>query len=90
MVVAPSPNPRRSDRPLRGVTNEQRRTIQTLACLTLLHGRSPALGELAEVLGVSKPAAFYRLHWLEKKGLWCKASHSITTSGLLSALGLPR
>lgn len=81
--------PRRSDRPVRAVTDEQRGTIQTLACLTLLHGHGPTLGELAEVLGVSKPAAFYRLHWLEKKGLWSKADRSITAAGLLSALGLP-
>jgi Mn-dependent DtxR family transcriptional regulator len=54
-----------------------------------LRGRAPALREIAEVLQVSKPAVFYRLHWLEKKGLWSKANRAITEAGLLSALGLP-
>ena len=80
---------RRGDRPLRGVTEEQRRTVSTLACLTLLLGHAPTLSEIAEVLHVTKEAVFYRLHWLEKKGLWCKADRSITALGLRSALGLP-
>jgi hypothetical protein len=78
---------------VRRVTEQQRQTLGVLACLTLLHGRRPALGELADVLHVSKPAVLYRLHWLSKKGL-CQRPHArarwaITTPGLLSALGLP-
>jgi hypothetical protein len=49
---------------VRGVTTEQRRTLRIIAGLTLLHDTSPAISELARVLQVSKPAAFYRLHWL--------------------------
>jgi DNA-binding IclR family transcriptional regulator len=71
------------------VTREQHRTIQTLACLTLLHRRPPALSELGAVLGISKQAAFYRLHWLEKKGLWRRTDRALTAEGLSSALGLP-
>jgi len=71
------------------VTDEQRRTVSTVACLTLLRGHSPSLTEIAEVLHVSKEAVFYRLHWLEKKGLWSKADRSLTPLGLRSALGLP-
>lgn len=90
MVVAtPHPPRRRSDRPIRAVTDEQRHTINALACLTLLRGRAPLVRELGAALGVSKQAASYRLHWLEKKGLWRREDRSITTTGLLSALGLP-
>jgi Mn-dependent DtxR family transcriptional regulator len=85
MILAAAP--RRRDRPVRGVTTEQRRTLRIIAGLTLLHDTSPAISELARVLRVSKPAAFYRLHWLEKKGLWCRASRTLTESGL-SASGL--
>jgi hypothetical protein len=85
--------PRRPDRPLRRVTETQRQTLGVLACLTLLHGRRPALDELVDVLRMSKPAVLHRLHWLSKKGL-CQRPHprarwAITTPGLLSALGLP-
>jgi len=88
---------------MRRVTEEQRRTINAVACLTLLHGRTPALGEIAEVLHITKEAVHARLHWLEKKDLWQPAdiertddgrwgrlTGALTTSGLRSALGLPR
>jgi Mn-dependent DtxR family transcriptional regulator len=79
---------------VRGVTESQRRTLRIIAGLTLLRDGSPAISELAKVLQVSKPAAFYRLHWLEKKGLWCRASRTLTefglsASGLLTVLGQP-
>lgn len=80
---------RRRDRPTRGVTEEQQRTISVIACLTLLHGgRAPTLSEIGEVLGVTKEAVFYRLHWLEKKGLWRKEDRSVTELGLRTTLGL--
>lgn len=62
--------------------------MQVLACLELLHGRAPELAEVAEVLGVSKPAVLHRLHWMEKKGLWRKADRRVTELGLRSALGV--
>lgn len=88
------PHPqRRPDRPLRRVTEGQRQTLVILACLTLLHGRRPALDELADVLRLRKPSVLNRLHWLSKKGLCQRpragARWGITTPGLLSALGLP-
>ncbi|MFL5520596.1 MAG: hypothetical protein ACJ8B6_06645 [Gemmatimonadales bacterium] len=70
------------------MTEEQQRAINIIACLTLLHGRPPALAEIAEVLGVTKVAVFKRLHWLEKKGLWRKEDRSVTELGLRSSLGL--
>ena len=90
MCPQPPPPSRRSDRPARGVTEEQRHAIQVIACLTLLHGRAPELAELAEVFGISKPGVLHRLHWLEKKGLWRKADRSVTELGLRSSLGLDR
>jgi DNA-binding MarR family transcriptional regulator len=87
-ICPPRVEPRRRDRPERRVTETQRQALSALACLQLLRGRAPTLGELAEVLQVSKPAAFYRLHWLEKKGLWQRSGRAITQAGLLSALGL--
>jgi Mn-dependent DtxR family transcriptional regulator len=75
-------------RPVRGVTEEQQRAIQVIACLTLLHGRPPTLTEIAEVLEVTKEAVFYRLHWLEKKGLWRKEDRRVTELGLRTTLGL--
>jgi Mn-dependent DtxR family transcriptional regulator len=70
------------------VTETQKRALSAIACLTLLRGRVPTLGELAEVLQISKPAACDRLHWLEKKGLWERSGRAITQAGLLSAIGL--
>jgi DNA-binding IclR family transcriptional regulator len=71
------------------VTESQRQTLVILACLTLLHGRRPALDELATVLRLRKPSVLNRLHWLSKKGL-CQRPHSrarwaITTPGLAIA-----
>jgi hypothetical protein len=103
MVAAP-PH-RRADRPARAVTDEQRRALNAVACLTLLHGRPPTLDELSEALGVAKDALCHRLHWLRKKGLWLSAERSrepdgrypsgtpsgaITRLGLLAALGMSR
>jgi DNA-binding IclR family transcriptional regulator len=70
------------------VTEPQQHAIRVIACLTLLHGRAPELGELAEVLGISKPGAVHRLHWLEKKGLCSSSGRALTQLGLMSALGL--
>lgn len=61
--------------------------LGAITCLTLLHGRPPTLGELAEVLSVSKPAVFYRLHWLAKKGLWSRSSRAVTQAGFRCARG---
>lgn len=57
-----------------------------MACLTLLHGRAPELGEIAAALGVTKAAASYRLQWLEKKGLCNRATREVTELGLHAAL----
>lgn len=72
------------------MTEEQRRAMQVIACLTLLHGRPPTLSEIGEALGVTKEAVFYRLHWMEKKGYWRKLDRAITEPGLRAALGLQR
>lgn len=61
--------------------------LSAVACLTLLHGRPPALSELGAVLGISKQAVFYRLHWLGKKGLWSRPTRAITPAGLRCARG---
>ena len=105
LPLSPSLRPRRSDRPVRGVTEEQRRVLGAIACLTLLHGRPPTLDELGSALGVAKDALCHRLHWLRKKGLWASAerfreadgrypsatpSGAITRLGLLAALGMSR
>lgn len=55
---------------MRELSSEQRRTLTVIACLTVLHGRVPTLRQIAEALGCSRQAAHYRLHYLEKKGLW--------------------
>jgi hypothetical protein len=68
------------------VSHSQRKTLHALACLTLLHGRSPTLRELGHVFGCSKPAALYRLRWLEKKGLCSAERRALTETGLQSAL----
>jgi len=81
------PAARRPDRPARCVTENQRRTLGAIACLTLLHGRSPTLSELGRVLRVTKQAADYRLHWLAKKGLWSRTQRVITQAGLRCARG---
>ena len=59
-----------------------------VACLTLLHGREPTLGEIASALGCSKPAASKRLHYMAKKGLCEREARSVTEFGLRSALGM--
>jgi Mn-dependent DtxR family transcriptional regulator len=64
------------------VTREQRRSLQIIAGLTLIHGQAPALGELAAALHISKPSAFERLHWMAKKGLYCSTGRRLTPSGL--------
>ncbi|MEY4548255.1 MAG: LexA binding domain [Pseudomonadota bacterium] len=61
---------------------EQGRTLTIVACLTLLHGKAPTLRQIASVLGCSRPAAHYRLHYLEKKGFWNAARWSLTAAGL--------
>lgn len=85
-TTRPLPDRRRPDRPPRRVTREQRRTLQTIAGLMLLRGDPPALGELAATLGISKPSAFERLHWMAKKGLLDPRSRAITPSGLEEVL----
>lgn len=72
---------RRRDRPVRGVTSEQRRTLRIVTALTLLEGRSPSLSEIAAQLRISKDSAFDRLHWLAKKNLWCRSSRVVTPLG---------
>lgn len=67
---------------MRDLSAEQGRTLKVVACLTLLHGRSPTLRQLASVLGCSRPAAHYRLHYLEKKGYWSAKRWAITESGI--------
>lgn len=67
---------------MRGLSVEQRRTLTTVACLTLLHGKAPTLRQLGSVLGCSRPACHYRLHYLEKKGLWSAQRWSLTDAGL--------
>jgi Mn-dependent DtxR family transcriptional regulator len=69
------------------VTDEQRVALYVLACFTLLHGRPPGLGELAALLGISKPGACKRLRWLDKKGLVSRSDRAITEAGLRCALG---
>ncbi len=69
------------------VTEEQQHAIRVMACLTLLHGRAPALGELAAVWGISKPAVIHRLEWLDKKGLCCRRARTLTEQGLRAAIG---
>ena len=87
MILAAAP--RRRDRPVRGVTTEQRRTLRIVTALTLLReGRSPSLREIAAELRISKDSAFDRLHWLAKKNLWCQSSRALTPSGLSVALEL--
>jgi hypothetical protein len=71
------------------VTEEQRRTIRILACLTLLSGHAPTLAEMALELGVTRVAVCLRLRWLEKKGLCERATRILTELGL-SAIGLSR
>lgn len=70
---------------MRDLAPEQRRTLTIVACLTLLHGRAPTLREIAKGLGCSKPAAHYRLHYLEKKGLWAAQRWALTDAGLEEA-----
>lgn len=67
---------------MRDLSAEQGRTLTIVACLTLLHGKSPTLRQLASVLGCSRPAAHYRLHYLEKKGFWSARRWAITEAGL--------
>jgi Mn-dependent DtxR family transcriptional regulator len=69
------------------VTAAQRHALSVIAWMTLLQGRAPTLGELAQELQIQKPSVFERLYWLEKKGLWQRPG-SITRAGL-SAIGLP-
>jgi hypothetical protein len=73
---------------VRAVTDEQRRAISVIACLTLLHRRPPALRELASVLEKTHVAVIHRLHWLEKKGLWRRGDRRVTELGLRSVPGL--
>lgn len=70
---------------MKEVTEVQHRTLEVVAGLTLLHRRTPSLQEIATVLRCSRVAVFYRLHWLEKKGLWSGNARTITESGLRSA-----
>lgn len=67
---------------MRDLSAEQGRTLTIVACLTLLHGRSPTLRQLAGVLGCSRPAVHYRLHYLEKKGFWSARRWALTPAGL--------
>ncbi len=65
-----------------GPSSEQAHTLTVVACLTVLHGRSPTLRQLASVLGCSRPAVHYRLHYLEKKGFWNARQWALTPAGL--------
>ncbi|HEY6056213.1 MAG TPA: hypothetical protein VIU86_19945 [Gaiellaceae bacterium] len=73
---------------MRDLSSEQRRTLTVVACLTVLHGRAPTLRQIAAVLGCSRPAAHYRLHYLEKKGLWHSRSWQMTEPGVLTTRSL--
>lgn len=86
MSPAAAPARRRPDRPGRGITTEQRRTLRIVTGLTLLQGRTPSLGDIADALHIRKPTAHERLYWLEKKGLWCSRSRSVTPPGLTLVL----
>jgi predicted transcriptional regulator len=68
------------------VSSSQRRTLEVFLALRLLHRRAPTLMELARSLRVTRQAVHYRLHWLEKKGLWNGSGRTITEPGLRSAL----
>lgn len=67
---------------MRGLSVEQGRTLTIVACLTVLYGRSPTLRQIASVLGCSRPAAHYRLHYLEKKGYWSAARWALTEAAV--------
>lgn len=71
---------------MRRITEAQHQTVIAVACLTLLHGRHPTLRELGDTLGITHNAAIQRLHWLEKKGLWCPTDRRLTQTGLRAAL----
>jgi hypothetical protein len=61
---------------------EQRHTLTVLAYLTLHMGEPPTLRQLAEALGCSRPAAHYRLYYLEKKGYWTSRFWALTRAGV--------
>lgn len=61
---------------------QQQRTLKVVACLTLAHGKAPTCRKLGSVLGCSRQAAQYRLHYLEKKGLWSARRWALTEAGV--------
>lgn len=67
---------------MRDLSPQQRRTLTVVACLTVLQGRVPTLRKIAAELGCNRAAAHYRLHYLEKKGLWNSKAWALTTAGL--------
>ena len=72
---------------MKDLSREQGRALQIVACLTLLHGKAPTFRQLSAALGCSRQAAQYRLHYLEKKGLW-KSSGDRNARGALTEAGI--
>jgi DNA-binding transcriptional regulator LsrR (DeoR family) len=50
-------------------TRAQEQTLALIASMTLIRGRAPTQGELADALGITRQAAGERLAWMRKKGL---------------------